>query len=613
MIKKIAIIGLLLIAMQNVHGQFDVASRIDGSPYPVSATPSTLYVVNNWGWSESKRLTTVTLKGLLAKDGNTMIYNESGVGYSIWLKDLVANYGVVSDKTYYNDFTGLITHFKYDFDGYILCNLKDNSTNVAISLCGPMKAVAVTEENVPLMKSLGKTMLLDARGKDETWALSSTYSSDFSKDITSFQSEDKCLFLSDYSVFANAFHFFDRSINSQLVTDALNRMDDNRVVMGWGPDEKYTVEKISKNSLQINPADWTENLPVLSNFEATLEQHTHATTVNDDDNVHTVCFLVSDGDNFDWLLKEFYGQPKAYGSPNRGQVSIGWSISPALSELGPTLMKYFYDKATNTATVKDYFVGSTSGLGYMNPDLFPNLQASADLTSKFMKKADLNILNIIGTKYNTDDMKKYLGQDNIDAVFYYKYDNYAGLNGAIYTVDNKLVIGARYRLWDGFDNASTLANKLNHQSTDAYSSAGYSLIAVHAWSFNQYVVNEINACASQLNSNVIVVSPDEFVKRIKKKFGLSTAIKKNLSIDDDILVYPNPVHINYLNIKGKLKNNDIIEIVDINGRVIIKKKVATESANNIRIELKSSTSNGFFFVKIVRNDKVLTTKFSVQR
>ncbi len=120
MIKKIAIIGLLLIAMQNVHGQFDVASRIDGSPYPVSATPSTLYVVNNWGWSESKRLTTVTLKGLLAKDGNTMIYNESGVGYSIWLKDLVANYGVVSDKTYYNDFTGLITHFKYDFDGYIL-------------------------------------------------------------------------------------------------------------------------------------------------------------------------------------------------------------------------------------------------------------------------------------------------------------------------------------------------------------------------------------------------------------------------------------------------------------------------------------------------------------
>ena len=387
MIKRFSLISLLFLLLQTVSAQINVANRIDGSPYPVSAIPSTIYVINDWGWSEAKRFTTSTLMGLLAKSGNTMLYNESGVGYATWLNDLVANYGVYKDNSYYNDFTGLITNFQYNFDGYILCNLKDNSSNVAVSLCARYNAIAITSENEALMTKLGKSMLLDVRGKDETWALAN-YENDFSKDIVCLQDENKCMFLSDYAIFANAFQFFDSNINSTLVSDAFSRMNENRVVMGWGPDEEFTVKKISKNSLQLNAADWTENLPVLSNFEATLQQHTHSTTINEEDNVHTVCFLVSDGDNFDWLLKEFNGQPKAYGSPNRGQVSIGWSISPALSELAPTIMKYLYDKATNTSTVKDYFVGSTSGLGYMNPDLFPSLQASANLTNKFMKKAD---------------------------------------------------------------------------------------------------------------------------------------------------------------------------------------------------------------------------------
>ena len=611
MFRKFILFSLFSVVLQTTSGQFNIASRIPGSPYPVSATPTTIYVINDWGWSEAKRFTTSTLMGLLAKGGNTMLYNESGVGYSTWLGDLVANYGVSRDNSYYNDFTSLITNFQYDFDGYILCDLKDNSSNVAVSLCARYNAIAITSENEALMTTLGKSKLLDVRGKDESWALA-TYESDFSRDIVCLQSESKCMFLSDYAVFANAFQFFDTNVNSALMTDAFSRMDDNRVVMGWGPDEKNTVEKISENSLQLNPADWTENIPVLSNFEAVLEQHTHATTINEDDNVHTVCFLVSDGDNFDWLLKEFYGHPKAYGSPNRGQVSIGWSISPAMCELAPTIMKYLYDQATNTATVKDYFIGSTSGLGYMNPDLFPSLQASTDLTNAFMKKADLNILNIIGTQYNTTDMLKYLEQDNIDAIFYYKYDNYAGLNGNIYAVNNKPVIGARYRLWEGFDDATSLAAKLNSQSTDASTSAGYSLIAVHAWSFNQYVVDEINSCVSQLNSNVIVLSPDEFVKRIKIKLGFSTAIKEDL-FANNFTVYPNPVKNNYINLKGEFKNGDIIELVDLNNRSIYKNIIKAEQGNSLKIDLHNDISNGLYLLKIIRENKVSATKIILQR
>jgi len=594
------------------YGQFEnIAGRLEGSPYPVSVTPSTLYVINDWGWSESKRLTTITLMGLLAKNSNTMIYNESGVGYSLWLDDLTSNYGVTADKSYYNDFTGLITHFQYDFDGYILCDLKDNSTNVAVSLCGPMNAVAVTTEDEALMTSLGKTKLLDVRGKDEAWALTTSYSSDFSKDITCLQNEDKSLFLSDYAVFANAFQFFDSDINSSLVEDALGRMNSNKVVMGWGPDEEYTVRKISGASLQLNPADWTENLPVLSNFDASLSQHTHVTDIPDADTVHVVCFLVTDGDNFDWLLKEFYGQPKAYGSPNRGEVSIGWTISPAMCELAPTVMKYLYDQATNTSTVKDFFVASSSGIGYMNPDLFPDLAASAEQTNRFMEKADLNILNVIGTRYQISDMEQYLAQENIDAVFYYGYANYAELNGAIYIVNDKPVIGARYRLWEGFDNAETLAAKLNSQSTDAYSAAGYSLIAVHAWSFGQYVTDQINACVDQLNSNVIVVTPEEFVKRIKNKFNLPDA--KNSPATGRFKVYPNPVHGNYIYLEGSFKEGDIVGLYNINHQLIHRELLSVNRENRLRIDLDNGIANGLYLLEITNKNSISITKIIIKK
>ncbi len=609
MIKRFSIISLLFLLLQTVSAQFNVASRIDGSPYPVSATPSTIYVINDWGWSEAKRFTTSTLMGLLAKSGNTMLYNESGDGYATWLNDLVANYGVYKDSSYYNNFTGLITHFQYDFDGYILCNLKDNSSNVAVSLCGRYNAIAITSENEALMTKLGKSMLLDVRDKDETWALKN-YKSNFSKDIVCVQDENKCMFLSDYAVFADAFQFFDSNINSTLVSDAFSRMNENRVAMGWGPDEGNTVKKISENSLQLNAADWTENLPVLSNFEATLQQHTHSTTINEEDNVHAVCFLVTDGDNLDWLLKDFYGQPKAYGSPNRGQVSIGWTISPAMAELAPTVMKYFYDKATNTSNVKDYFVGSSSGIGYMFPDLYPELQASAELTNEYMKKADLNILNVIGTQYRSADMQKYLEQSNIDAVFFYG-NNYASLNGAIYVVNNKPVIGARYRLWNGLDNGTSLAEKLNSQSTDAYSANGYSLIAVHAWSFSKYIVDEINSCVSQLNSNVIVLPPDEFVQRIKKKLGYST-VKKNNLFEKELKIFPNPAHTNSVKLQGRLKKDDSIEITDINNKLVYKNHLKTNCDNSMKINLQNNISNGLYFLKIIRGNTVSTAKFIIQ-
>jgi len=581
--------------------KLSVADRIPESPYPVSYTPTKLYVINDWGWTESKRFTTITLQGLIARYGKGMIYNESGAGHLIWIDDLVNNNYVTEDKSFYDDFEGLVTFFKDAFDGYILCDLKDNSSNVAVSLCSKMNAIAVNPDNVALMESLNKPMLLDVRGKDENWLLTSEYINDLSKDVACLQNEDKCMFLSDYAVFSNAFQFYDQDINSPIINDAFSRMDSNKIVLGWGPDEEHTIRKVSENSLYMNAADWTENIPVLSNFEVQLQQHTYTTDINDENNVHTVCFLVSDGDNYDWLLNEFYAKPEAYGSPNRGKVSIGWTISPAMCELAPTVMQFFYDKATNTPEVKDFFIGSSSGIGYMNPDIFPDLQSSVELTNAFFAKADLNILNIIGTQYREEDMMKFLSQDNIDAIFYYDYANYAGRKGAIYIVNDKPVVTARYRMWDGFDDAASVAEKLNKQSTDAYSSDGYSLIAVHSWSFNNYVVDEINSCVSQLNDNIIVVTPDEFIKRIKKKLGLKTPI-------DDFNVYPNPCSSDEtVHIDREFNDDDKITVYSVTGEKIFEKQFKTKTVGFSFIPEKMGMRKAVYLI-VLRNGKEQNTK-----
>jgi hypothetical protein len=579
----------------------NVAARIPDSPYPVSFTPEKIYVINDWGWGDAKRFTTITLQGHAARSGKSMIYNESGTGHMLWVDDLVEKHYVTEDKSFYDDFEGLVTHFKDLFDGYILCDLKDNSSNVAVSLCSQLNAIAVTPDNVALMEALDKPMLLDVRGKDESWVLGSEYGKKLSKSVACLQNEEKCMFLSDYAVFANAFQFFDQDINSSFITDAFSRMDSNKIVLGWGPDEEHTIRKVSENSLYLNAADWTENIPVLSNFEVQLKQHTHATEINEAEDVHTVCFLVSDGDNYDWLLNEFYTKPEAYGSPNRGKVSIGWTISPAMCELAPTVMQFFYDKATNTPEVKDFFIGSSSGIGYMNPDIFPDLQSSVELTNAFFAKADLNILNIIGTEYREEDMMKYLTQDNIDAIFYYDYANYAGRNGAIYIVNDKPVVTARYRMWDGFDDAASVAEKLNKQSTDAFSADGYSLIAVHSWSFNNYVVDEINSCVSQLNDNVIVVTPDEFIKRIKKKLGIKTPI-------DEFNVYPNPCSSDeVVHIDREFNDDDELYIYSISGAKIFEQKFNTKTIGFSFIPEKMGMRKAVYLL-VLRNGKEQNTR-----
>jgi hypothetical protein len=229
---------------------------------------------------------------------------------------------------------------------------------------------------------------------------------------------------------------------------------------------------------------------------------------------------MTDGDNIQWLLGDFADNANWYGSPDRGIVPIGWTVSPALAELAPTVLKCLYDSA-RSGSGSDYFVAGPSGMGYQYPDYFSYPDSAAAISGRMMQKADLSIVNVIGDAYEPEDLTGYFAQPNIDGMFYYTFDaGYTGLRGFSTCVNNKPFISARYTLWNSYASAPTLAAAIKALPKDPTIPDSYTLVSVHVWDHN---VDSIIASVQLFDSTIRVVSPDAFVKLFKKGTGCRIA------------------------------------------------------------------------------------------
>ncbi len=424
------------------------------------------------------------------------------------------------------DITTLLKLYLHRVTAYVLCSTEDSSLNVAVSLCALHRSsesgsgpVAVGEDLQPLMDSLKIPLLLDVRGKTEDW-LWDQHLPGFNSRVVQMQLPASALVcLSDYGVMAGAFQFYTDSADDPLVQKVFGSMQPLAAVTGWGPDEFTVVATASRNAALVNGSDHAYNLSVFSAFNAPLQQRTHSTPAVLREAVHTVTFLFTDGDNVQWLLNNFATDARWFGSPARGQAPVGWTLSPAMAELAPTVMRRFYEMAANTAQGKDYFVGGVSGLGYIYPDLFKSPQDFANyanLTAAVVQKADLRIVNVIGTDFNPSTLQPLLTPPQVDAVLYYDYSNYCLHEGEIrWSAEHKPIITGRYALWQPqFETPESLAAKLNALPRDPRTAAGYSLIPVHAWSMN--VADVLRAISLLEPQGVRVTQPDEFVDLITR-------------------------------------------------------------------------------------------------
>ena len=484
--------------------------------------------------SGANGVTLGTLQGLAAKHSSTQILLRAH-SWSLYLPYMQsAGAAVVEKDENGKDWTlaTLLAYYASDLSGYILSS--DESLSVAISLSGLLNAVVVQPSNEKTAINAGLTMVMDVRDKDDLWLRSSEYFSQLSRKVAVEQPTSMAHKLVDYAVMADAyFNFYDGN-HAEEHTAMFDFLDNGAVVLGWNNvlGEYETVKSFSRLNACLVPADHAYNLSTLSSFfaEGSVNESRYASEEAnkshvENDNVHTVCIVMSDGDNLQWTLNDYVTKTSWYSSALRGSFAMNWGLPALFGDLAQPLMQHY----ANEQTSMDEFIMQLSGLGYTFPvNWDENAKWNmAKMLSDTMQKRGMKYMNVLDDHgFTEQNMYAFTAQSGIEGIFYTDYTNYAGYKGDILWSNGVPVVSAKYRLWNSIKGCDPegIANSINNAPTGIDCEDAYTFIIVHAWSGldaeGNFVANGDTMAAvakliSLLDSDVEVVSASEFMNRIK--------------------------------------------------------------------------------------------------
>ncbi|GKX29944.1 hypothetical protein SH1V18_24240 [Vallitalea longa] len=509
----------------------DVYAYSNGSYYEKTAyTATDLYVIDIQNMTYAERTMIATLQGIVANKTSSQIYiidsdpHFTEDAYLRYLNDLVSKKGITYQEV--NSAWDLINTFSQYIDGYILYQTGTDSVNVANSLAGILDAVAVEVSIETTAQNNSLSLVQDVTGKTESWVVDNYWNQlNHSIVIEAKEDDEHSTHLRDFAAMNKALVFYDG--NSSFRTSIMQKLEPDSVVFGWGDtsggSEEAFISNSSYNGVMSIPSDWALNLSVLSGFSAgTYSQNTSQAT--NEENIHYVTFYVSDGDNLQWALNRG-NEDDWWGSQSRGNFGIGWTMPPGMIDLAPSVLDWYYESATSN----DNFIVGPSGNGFIYPKAYPasELDLHTQRLNEYMGKLDMGIVAVIGrNSFNdTSIWDKYTMQPNIDGLFYYEWTQYFGspYNGDIIWSNGKPVISTSVKLADGLSyayNKDQVVNYLNSQPTNPNNESGYSMIAVDAWN-NYDLPATLQYIVDRLDSNVRVVTPDEFVRLIKENINLT--------------------------------------------------------------------------------------------
>ena len=496
-----------------------------GSYIKNSVIPKKLYVISENDMTKAEQTMITTLQGIVSSKSNEQIYilSDSEPDYKLWLEDLKKNYNVKYKLI--KDPWKLLKIFKSYVDGYILyTTFNPPSINNACSLASLKNSLAIDEAIEEMVKEQGLTKLVkDCRNTDKYWAFNTLWDSGLNHSTVIEISPDKPMALRDYAITSKSLVFYEDNINDSSFRESIFKsMDDNSHCLGWGPDEHTNVTIASKYGIDVTAADWSYNLSVLSSYPSTPQKQRQDANFKGEDGVHYVTFIMSDGDNQQWMLGSNYSAKNWFGSNYRGDFNLGWSINKSLYYLAPTVFHKYYDSA-NSSKYFDNFVTSPSGNGYMYPSKFPinKLDSYTNILSEYMKNVDQNYVLILDDEalYKTNVWDKYTSHDNIHGLLYLNYYKNNSYEGKIVWSNNKPIVSCRDLLWWGLESENNLIDNINKRInlgyTDIKNPNSYSFVYVHVWSNTMDNVNDVINKLSQ-NPRVRIVTPNNFMKLINE-------------------------------------------------------------------------------------------------
>ncbi|MFH1550335.1 MAG: GxGYxYP domain-containing protein [Planctomycetota bacterium] len=482
-----------------------LASLLFCSPYAFAAVPDTIYVYDMTGTTPEDIMMS-GLIGVVAKTSPEVYLSWSTPSApKFWLDELQSKRPDVTLE-WHSDPAWFLNKYKSNFNGYILYD--SDSLNPATSLAGIHSALMVDTSTESYATAAGLAMIADVRGKDDDWVYAN-YGSQLNKDILINQGP-ATHHLRDYAIYKNAF----TSLNASETYYA-NQNDHSLVMGAWpGQSESSFFTKCSQNNLMVAASDWLENASVTSQWTMPIaEQSTHTSpSTPTTEGKHYVSFVMSDGDNVQWLAGDFFNE-EWFGSPYRGNFDMTWDFNPTLAEVSPLAFNYYYENAS-TGENKDFFV-TASGPGVMYPHAYPDIEGFVDVNAAAMANADQNVISVIDTSWNTDDLDVILEDPGIIGMMFKTYAGaYKEMEGYIYWHDGKPCVTVKYSLWDGYDTEDEIITALNSAVTDpAYDQNSYTVINVHPWSTGAFgdPMSSINYIVQNLGENVEVVCLDELI------------------------------------------------------------------------------------------------------
>jgi hypothetical protein len=306
-----------------------------------------------------------------------------------------------------------VNEFKKYLKGYVIWDPEvRTSLMVAFTVAGLEDALVVTEEHLPLMEKLGIKPVVDLRmifrGKPDLEIFQWAYDKYWAR-----CSRDYLVYLGEYCTglkngpgmrpaiadFAIAHSAFCTDLSTypaataeyQMADKIFSEMHPYAYIYGWHSyckdKEEEHITLASKHALVI--AEGLASLPNMS-FHGQVSvspdfRFVQKGTFNPNPTIKEKVYITlieSDGLGIGSWLRG-----------GRGDIPYGWEMNEEYFHTAPALLQYYYE----TATPRDYFIGSLSGPGYFYPKAYPPSLLPGVLRKEdsLMRKMDLHVFGIM--------------------------------------------------------------------------------------------------------------------------------------------------------------------------------------------------------------------------
>jgi hypothetical protein len=370
----------------------------------------------------------------------------------------------------------------------------------------------------------GLEQVADVRGRTSAWVYQN-YQDRFSKDWIVRQQPQFAYQQRDFAVLNSAFVF---DATGAERDGYLAGQRDHSLVLGWGYEnsEQEFFSSASRHNLMGVPADHLQSAAAASRWQVETppqpDRVSSAATTESD--VHYVAFVMSDGDNVQWLTNDFARDSRWFGSPHRGEFDFTFDMTPALRDVNPVALKYLYDQAA-ADPARTYFA-TAGGYGLNYPSETPDIEGSLDASIAAMRAVDHHVLSVLDDAPHDPTLRAMAAREEILGVMLKTGAAYAGRRGAIDWTDGKPIVSVKYTLWDGFDTPNAIVAALNAAPRAPFSDErSYTIVNVHPWSSGTSgggqgdPMSSVAHIVDRLGPSVRVVTLEELFVHLRNNLG----------------------------------------------------------------------------------------------